>query len=357
MYFDCSWKSLLSLCDYSSSRCRCGALQPHCNILVDRRTMGSMSSPLELFQCNPMKGKPMTFCSAFLSVFQGELKQVRKKFRVDCCDPLSPLLKMPKKHARNKDPAPTYLLETAKQRKYMHKIPDTQVIFASYHLPSTSCVCSICYGLVVVQCTSVQVLGTRYLTLFFLISTLLSVVSEEGRHDAVISPRPRRTSPPGSLRQKGNLGRRARLLFSSAFSSSEKQRLDTLIATDSRVDRGSCQNIARIRPVMLRDRASNSNAMDSSFSAKNLRRIPELPLRLGQSVLSWDGSESALEFHKGPEMPPWAASSGVLLPPPLAVIKPCPDIDGYYPMVRHMTSTSTSASISISKPTCSSVRA
>lgn len=108
---------------------------------------------------------------------------------------------------------------------------------------------------------------------------------------------------------------------------------------------------------MLRDRASNSNTMDSSFSAKNLRRIPELPLRLGESVLSWDGRESALEFHRATEMPPWAASSGVLLPPPLAVIKPCPDMDGYYPMVRHMTSTSASTSISISEPTFSSVRA
>lgn len=149
-----------------------------------------------------------------------------------------------------------------------------------------------------------------------------------------------------------------RLLFFSAIPSKEKQRLDTLIATDSRVDRGSCQDIARTHPVMLRHRASNSNTMDSSFSAKNLRRIPELPLRFSQSVLSWDGSEPGLEFHKPSELHPWAASPGVLLPQPLAVIKPCPDMDGYYPMVRHMTSTpaSASASTSISKPTCSSIR-
>ncbi|KAM6479657.1 hypothetical protein HDV62DRAFT_367609 [Trichoderma sp. SZMC 28011] len=100
---------------------------------------------------------------------------------------------------------------------------------------------------------------------------------------------------------------------------------------------------------MLRDRAFNSNTMDSSFSAKNLRRIPELPLRLGQPVLSWDGNESALEFRKGPEMPPWAASPGVLLPPPMAVIKPCPDMDGYYPMDMASVVTAGSSSGSGSK--------
>lgn len=44
---------------------------------------------------------------------------------------------MPKKHARNKDLAPAYLLETAKQWRYMHDI-DAQVIAASYQLRPVS---------------------------------------------------------------------------------------------------------------------------------------------------------------------------------------------------------------------------
>lgn len=79
--------------------------------------------------------------------------------------------------------------------------------------------------------------------------------------------------------------------------------------------------------------------MDSSFFPQPLRRLPELPLRPSHSVLSWDGSEPALEFHAAPQLPQWTASPGVLLPQQLAVIKPCPDMDGYYPMVRRMTST------------------
>lgn len=134
MYFNYSWKSLLNLCVYSSSRCRYSALQSHCNTLVDRKIMGSISSPVELFQSNPMKEKPITFCSALLPVLQGELKQVRKKFRVDCCDPLSPLLKMPKKHARNKDPAPTFWKRPSNENICITYLTATQVILASYHL-------------------------------------------------------------------------------------------------------------------------------------------------------------------------------------------------------------------------------
>ncbi|KAL7909234.1 hypothetical protein GGI35DRAFT_449383 [Trichoderma velutinum] len=100
---------------------------------------------------------------------------------------------------------------------------------------------------------------------------------------------------------------------------------------------------------MPRDRAFNSSVMDSSFSPKDLRRIPELPLRLSQSVLSWDGRESALEFHTAPEMPLWATSPGVLLPQPPAVIKPCPDMDGYYPMDMASVVTAGSSSGSSSK--------
>ncbi|KAL7792897.1 hypothetical protein V8C37DRAFT_409815 [Trichoderma ceciliae] len=71
--------------------------------------------------------------------------------------------------------------------------------------------------------------------------------------------------------------------------------------------------------------------MDSSFFPQPSRRLPSFSLRPGLSVLSWDGSEPGLEFHAVSPLPQWTVSSGVLLPQPLAVIKACPDMDGYYP--------------------------
>ncbi|KAM6479658.1 hypothetical protein HDV62DRAFT_367612 [Trichoderma sp. SZMC 28011] len=53
--------------------------------LVDRKTIGRISSPTKLFQCNSVKEKPMTFCSDLLSLLQVDSNQVRKKFRTDCC--------------------------------------------------------------------------------------------------------------------------------------------------------------------------------------------------------------------------------------------------------------------------------
>lgn len=78
--------------------------------------------------------------------------------------------------------------------------------------------------------------------------------------------------------------------------------------------------------------------MGSSFFAQNSRRLSGFSLRPGHSLFSWDGSEPSLGFHATPQLPQWPQSSGVLLPQPLSIIKPCPDVDGYYPMVRLMTS-------------------
>ncbi|UKZ63039.1 uncharacterized protein TrAtP1_004267 [Trichoderma atroviride] len=72
--------------------------------------------------------------------------------------------------------------------------------------------------------------------------------------------------------------------------------------------------------------------MDSSFFAQNLRRRSGFSLRPGHSLFSWDGSEPSLEYHATPQLPQWAQPSGLLLPQTLSIIKPCPDVDGYYPM-------------------------
>lgn len=79
--------------------------------------------------------------------------------------------------------------------------------------------------------------------------------------------------------------------------------------------------------------------MDSSFFAQNPRRLSGFSLRLGHSLFSWDGSEPSLELHATPQLPQWAQPSGVQFPQTLSIIKPCPDVDGYYPMVRLVTST------------------
>lgn len=78
--------------------------------------------------------------------------------------------------------------------------------------------------------------------------------------------------------------------------------------------------------------------MDSSFFALNPRRLSGFSLRSGHSLSSWDGSEPGLEVHATPQLPQWAQPSGVLFPQTLSIIKPCPDVDGYYPMVRLVTS-------------------
>ncbi|KAM0462484.1 hypothetical protein ACHAPV_003961 [Trichoderma viride] len=72
--------------------------------------------------------------------------------------------------------------------------------------------------------------------------------------------------------------------------------------------------------------------MDSSFFAQNPRRLLGFSLRPGHSLFSWDGSEPSLELHGTPQLPQWAQPSGLLLPQTLSIIKPCPDVDGYYPM-------------------------
>lgn len=78
--------------------------------------------------------------------------------------------------------------------------------------------------------------------------------------------------------------------------------------------------------------------MDSSFFAQNPRRLLGFSLRPGHSLFSWDGSEPSLELHATPQLPQWAQPSGLLLPQTLSIIKPCSDVDGYYPMVRLVTS-------------------
>ncbi|KAL6895607.1 hypothetical protein HDV57DRAFT_18579 [Trichoderma longibrachiatum] len=70
--------------------------------------------------------------------------------------------------------------------------------------------------------------------------------------------------------------------------------------------------------------------MDSSFFPIPFERLPDLPPRLGPSVLTWDGSEPALEIPAAPELPRWAAPSGALLPHQLAVAGPIADMDGLY---------------------------
>ncbi|PNP42712.1 hypothetical protein TGAMA5MH_05453 [Trichoderma gamsii] len=72
--------------------------------------------------------------------------------------------------------------------------------------------------------------------------------------------------------------------------------------------------------------------MDSSFFAQNPRRLSGFSLRPGHSLFSWDGSEPSLELHATPQLPQWVQPPGVLLPQTLSIIKPCPDVDGYYPM-------------------------
>ncbi|KAL7936271.1 hypothetical protein V8C35DRAFT_278482 [Trichoderma chlorosporum] len=98
------------------------------------------------------------------------------------------------------------------------------------------------------------------------------------------------------------------------------------------------------------DRTFRSRSiMDSSFSGQNLRQTPGLPLRLTQSASSCDSGEPALEFHAAPEVLHWATSHETQLPQQLAVIKPCPGVDGYYPMDMASAVTAGSSSGSGSK--------
>lgn len=90
--------------------------------------------------------------------------------------------------------------------------------------------------------------------------------------------------------------------------------------------------------------------MDSSFLAQNSRRLSGFSLRPGPSPLSWDGSEPGLEFHAMPQLPQWTQSSGALLPQTLSIIMPCPDVDGYYPIVSLMTSVYASCCVSPNSP-------
>ncbi|KAH8128357.1 hypothetical protein FP744_10008750 [Trichoderma asperellum] len=89
--------------------------------------------------------------------------------------------------------------------------------------------------------------------------------------------------------------------------------------------------------------------MDSSFLAQNARRLSGFSLRPGPSPLSWDGSEPGLEFHATPQLPQWTQPSGALLPQTLSIIKPCPDVDGYYPIDMASVVTTGSSSGSSSK--------
>ncbi|KAL6908500.1 hypothetical protein GGI43DRAFT_429482 [Trichoderma evansii] len=89
--------------------------------------------------------------------------------------------------------------------------------------------------------------------------------------------------------------------------------------------------------------------MDSSFFAQNSRRLSGFSLRPGHSVFSWDRSEPGPELHATPQLAQWAQSSGALLPQTLSIIKPCPDMDGYYPMDMASVVTTGSSSGSSSK--------
>lgn len=102
--------------------------------------------------------------------------------------------------------------------------------------------------------------------------------------------------------------------------------------------RGSCLDTARTLPRHVLDSCCGIDSMDSSFFALNPRRLSGFYLRSGHSLSSWDGSEPGLEIHATPQLPQWAQPSGVLFPQTLSIIKPCPDVDGYYPMVRLVTS-------------------
>lgn len=75
--------------------------------------------------------------------------------------------------------------------------------------------------------------------------------------------------------------------------------------------------------------------MDSSFFPIPFKRLPDLPPRVGPSVLTWDGSEPAPELPAAPGLPQWAASSRALLPHQLAVTGPIADMNGLYSVVRY----------------------
>ncbi|KAK1240948.1 hypothetical protein MKX07_006381 [Trichoderma sp. CBMAI-0711] len=70
--------------------------------------------------------------------------------------------------------------------------------------------------------------------------------------------------------------------------------------------------------------------MDSPFFPIPFKRLPDLPPRVGSSVLTWDGSEPAPELPAAPSLPQWAAPSRGLLPHQLAVTGPIADMNGLY---------------------------
>lgn len=77
---------------------------------------------------------------------------------------------------------------------------------------------------------------------------------------------------------------------------------------------------------MPRHAPKSSSIMDSSPLPQKLRRLSsDFSPRPSLSVLSWDGSEPGLELDTSP---------GPLLPQSLAAFKPCPKVDGYFPVVR-----------------------
>ena len=77
--------------------------------------------------------------------------------------------------------------------------------------------------------------------------------------------------------------------------------------------------------------------MDSSYFPIPFKRLPDLPPRLGHSVLTWDGSERELETPAAPELPQWAIPPRVPLPHQLALTGPIGTADrmnGHHFVVR-----------------------
>lgn len=143
--------------------------------------------------------------------------------------------------------------------------------------------------------------------------------------------------------------RRTRLLvflFTQHFSENQAAAFLRRGNQKARTTRSSCLDTAWTLPGHAPNSCCGIDLMDSSFFAQDSRRLSGFSLRPGHSLFLWDGSEPGPEFHATPQLAPWAQSSGVLLPQTLSMIKPCPDVDGYYPMVRIMTSVSASSSAS-----------